>query len=331
MTHLAQAKQLVAESGRQLLCEGLVARTWGNVSCRTGENSFVITPSGLGYDSMHAEDVVPFDMLSGKWTGPRKPSSEKRVHAAVYRQFPDAGFVIHTHQTYASALGLAGFDNLRCTPGEERALGGVALAKYGLPGSKTLRNNVARALAGGTRCVLMAHHGALIAGTSAQEAFARAKLLEAVCKNACCGQPLQTCGDPALARQLADALKGNFAAVGVSTAAAAAAVAAQIDFIRPQLDDMAQMIGPKLIRVQADTEGVRSALEKFDAVLVKGVGTICRAQTANDCDALCMLVEKACISFLHTRALDAPAALSALDCLLMRMVYKMKYAKRIGG
>ncbi len=331
MTNLAQAKQLVAESGRRLLCEGLVARTWGNVSCRTGEDSFVITPSGLSYDNMRAEDVVPFDMLSGEWTGTRKPSSEKEAHAVVYRRFPDTGFVIHTHQAYASALGLAGFDKLRRTPGEESALGGVALAKYGLPGSKKLRNNVALALVGGAHCVLMAHHGALIAGANAQEAFARAKLLEAVCKSACRGQPAETAGNPAKAQRLADALKDGFAALGVSTAAAAAAVAAQVDFFRPQLDDMAQMIGPKLIRVEADVEKLRSALEKYDAVLVEGVGAVCRAQTASDCDALCMLVEKACIGLLHTRALGQSAALSALDCLLMRMVYKMKYAKRIGG
>ena len=55
-----------------------------------------------------------------------------RFTRAAYRQFPDAGFVIHTHQTYASALGLAGFDQGSISTADRAALGGIALAKYGL-------------------------------------------------------------------------------------------------------------------------------------------------------------------------------------------------------
>lgn len=123
-----EAKRLVAESGRMLLDEGLAARTWGNVSCRTGNKSMVITPSGLGYEGMTPEDIVPADMDTGKWEGARKPSSEKAVHLAAYRAFPDADFVIHTHQTFASAVSLAGFYSLSLSGEEKAALGGVALA-----------------------------------------------------------------------------------------------------------------------------------------------------------------------------------------------------------
>ena len=37
-------------------------------------------------------------------SGEIKPSSERGVHALVYRQRPEANFVIHTHQTQASAV-----------------------------------------------------------------------------------------------------------------------------------------------------------------------------------------------------------------------------------
>ncbi|NCB52611.1 MAG: class II aldolase/adducin family protein [Clostridia bacterium] len=172
------AKQTVADAGRLLLRERLVARTWGNVSCRTGAQSFVITPSGLGYDQMTGDDVVSYDMAEETWTGPREPSSEKGVHTAAYRRFPDAGAVIHTHQTYASALGLAGFGGLSPSENEMSELGGIALAKYGLPGSERLTENVAEAMGQNAHIVLMANHGALIVGRDMDEAFRRAALLE---------------------------------------------------------------------------------------------------------------------------------------------------------
>ena len=44
-----KARKLLVDTGKDLLRTGLVARTWGNVSCRLDEDSIVITPSGLDY------------------------------------------------------------------------------------------------------------------------------------------------------------------------------------------------------------------------------------------------------------------------------------------
>ena len=136
----------VAETGRLLLEKRLVARTWGNFSARLDETHFVITPSGLGYEQMIADDMVRFCIADETWEGTRKPSSEKGIHAAAYRLFPEVGFVIHTHQAYATALGLTEHGQLGLTEEEREALGGVAWAEYGLPGTKKLREAVAAAL-----------------------------------------------------------------------------------------------------------------------------------------------------------------------------------------
>ena len=56
----AEARRIVVEAGRKLLQEGLVARTWGNVSARVSESQFVITPSGMAYDTMAEEQLVRF-------------------------------------------------------------------------------------------------------------------------------------------------------------------------------------------------------------------------------------------------------------------------------
>lgn len=99
----------ICETGRELLENGLVARTWGNVSARADGEHYLVTPSGMDYGSIAPEDIALCDLATGKWTGPRRPSGERAVHALAYSMFEDVNFVIHTHQTYASALGLCGY------------------------------------------------------------------------------------------------------------------------------------------------------------------------------------------------------------------------------
>lgn len=328
----ADAKRIVADSGRMLLDEGLTARTWGNISCRTGKDTMVITPSGLGYESMTADDIATMDMNTGKWTGKLKPSSEKGVHIAAYRAFSDAQFVIHTHQAYASAIGIVGFEALSLSAEEKDSLGGVALAGYGLPGTKKLAKNVAAAFATGSHVVLMAHHGAVIAGKDRAEAFERALLLEDVCRRACEGQPAVSPGvDDALATKLTAAAKKAYGFAAFTGSPAVLACAASGETVLAQLDDMAQMIGKKLITAGFDENSVVEALKKHDLVLVPGVGAICRAASDGDCHAMCLLAEKSCICWLHTKALGVKGKLSGLDTWLMRTIYLKKYSKKIGG
>ncbi|HWR19893.1 MAG TPA: class II aldolase/adducin family protein [Clostridia bacterium] len=327
-----EARQAVADAGRILLKEGLVARTWGNMSCRIDEKTFAITPSGLSYESMTADDVVVYNMEDETWCGSRKPSSEKGVHIAAYKQFRDAGFVVHTHQTYASALGLSGFDTLSPTTEENDILGGIALAKYGLPGTKHLCSNVTTALTKGAHAVLMAQHGALIAGRDQKDACDRARFLEEVCKRACKGQPGagELHHEQEILRVVSRA-REFYPYAGFTVAPPVREVAATVRSFRAQLDDMAQMIGARLIVIDAEPELILNALKARSAVLVKDIGAICRADTEGDVAALKLLTEKACVCFLHTRALKADITLSPLDTMLMRMIYKNKYSKKIGG
>jgi L-fuculose-phosphate aldolase len=229
-------------------------------------------------------------------------------------------------------LGLSGFHAGLFTAEQTAALGGIALAKYGLPGTKKLKSNVVAALATGAHVVLMAQHGALIVGADRNEAFSRAILLETLCKSACKGQAEEDLrGDEAKAATLKEFVSGAFGHVAVSTAPAVLRTANSASMFRAQLDDMAQIIGPKMFCVDPAPDTVLKALRRRDAVLVKGVGALCRADTRGDCEALPLLVEKACVGYLHTRALNVNVALSSFDALLMRTVYQMKYAKKAGS
>ncbi len=178
----SKARKLLVDTGRELLETGLVARTWGNISCRLDRDSIVITPSGLDYTITGEEDIVQMNLRTGQYQGIHKPSGERRIHIAAYQIFPEVNFVIHTHQTYATALGLAGFTNMDITKEEEAMLGGIRLADYGLPGTKKLTNAVKVALQTGAKVVLMRHHGVLICGANQEETMSKAILLEEICK-----------------------------------------------------------------------------------------------------------------------------------------------------
>lgn len=181
---ILQAKNLVIEAGIKLVETGLIARTWGNVSCRVDENSFVITPSGKPYIGLTPDDIVEVRIDDLSYKGSIKPSSEKGVHAEVYKAHSDANFVIHTHQKNASVISdLA--SGISALSAEDSAIIGkeVPIAAYGLPGTGKLKKGVAAALANyDTKAIIMAHHGAVCFGKDSDEAFLVANTLESVCE-----------------------------------------------------------------------------------------------------------------------------------------------------
>ena len=69
----------------------------GNVSART-ETGFLITPTGLPYESMRPEDIVAVT-LAGAASGPRLPSSEWRFHRDIYVDRADAGAIVHARRS----------------------------------------------------------------------------------------------------------------------------------------------------------------------------------------------------------------------------------------
>ncbi|NLA76897.1 MAG: class II aldolase/adducin family protein [Clostridiales bacterium] len=144
---IMQAKQFVITAGKTLLETGLIARTWGNVSCRISDTQFVITPSGRAYDTLTPEEIVVVNIADLSYDGDVKPSSEKGIHAAVYRMRSEMNFVIHTHQINASVISALGMD-INGIEGEARDIIGdnVPLVSYGLPGTTKLRKGVIAAM-----------------------------------------------------------------------------------------------------------------------------------------------------------------------------------------
>jgi Ribulose-5-phosphate 4-epimerase and related epimerases and aldolases len=325
----SKARKLLVDAGRELLETGLVARTWGNVSCKLDDDSFVITPSGLDYTKTGEEDIVKMNLATGEWQGIHKPSGERRVHIAAYQTFPEVNFVIHTHQTYATALGLVGFSNLEITKEEKEMLGGIMVADYGLPGMKKLTNAVKAALETGAKVVLMIHHGALICGATQEETMNKAILLEKICKRNIKGNFEVTQGKTANeVEALLKAVREKFQYAALVQTPAAVVCANRGIPIYAQLDDMAQMIGRKVSMVSGSTEKIIKTLEKVNAVLVPGIGAVVRSESEDDTTALQLLVDKSAVCSIHTAASNEKVRIGAIDVALMKFVYQKKYSKQ---
>ncbi len=109
---LEELKEKVCKANLDLVRHGLVIFTWGNVSGIDREQGLVvIKPSGVSYDDMRPADMVVVDLASGRVVeGDLRPSSDTPTHLAIYRAWPEAGGVVHTHSTYATAWAQAGLD-----------------------------------------------------------------------------------------------------------------------------------------------------------------------------------------------------------------------------
>jgi len=102
---LEQLKKQVCQANLDLVKEGLVIQTWGNVSgIDRAKGLVVIKPSGVPYDGMKPEHQVVVSLATGRLVeGKLKPSSDTDTHLVLYRAFPEVGGIVHTHSLYATA------------------------------------------------------------------------------------------------------------------------------------------------------------------------------------------------------------------------------------
>jgi L-fuculose-phosphate aldolase len=179
---IEEARVKVCESGRRLLQEGLVARTWGNVSVRVSDKEMVITPSGRPYAELTPADMVLVNFHTLAFEGSIKPSSELKLHCEVYKNRPHIEAVIHTHQMYASIVAAAQKDVVVLDPAHEAILGAkvIKAAPYALPNSKKITFGTEKAIES-ANAALMANHGCVCIGRNLEDVFSVCKTLEEAC------------------------------------------------------------------------------------------------------------------------------------------------------
>lgn len=320
MLFLEERKQII-ELGHALIEHELIARTWGNISMRANENQFLITPSGMRYETLKPEDIVLVNINDLSYEGNIKPSSEKGIHASVYELKPEMNCVIHTHQKYASALSAAPFKEipLKYT---------VPCAAYGLPGTKHLMGNVRTALYVASQSVVMKFHGALTFGTSGDEALAVARELEEMCQ-AYIETQLYTTDDPVsdiTALFIEQPIKKQYALNEhyLQTPSLLAMSELELDLL-PLLDDFAQLTGIKAKCVKDE-----NAVKNDPVTLVKGKGAILKG-TPDEIEALRIVTEKAALAYVTAKLFGKVKPIPYFERLLMRLVFKHKYSKQAKG
>ena len=163
-------RELIA-TGRALLGAGLVRGTQGNLSARTAAGHLLITPAGMAYDSMEPEDLVVLDTDGSVLDGRNAPSSERRVHLAVYAARDDVAAIVHTHSPRAVRWSDLGEP---LPMGDD---GAVPTAAYALTGTDDLATNAVGAL-GDAPAVLLAGHGVVAVGADVAAARAVAERVE---------------------------------------------------------------------------------------------------------------------------------------------------------
>jgi len=174
-----ECREMLVVYGQRLLASGLVQGTWGNLSVRLNEEEMLVTPSGVDYERLQPEDMVVVSIKNLKYDRfGNRPTSEKSLHAGIYRHRPDVGAVIHTHSTYCCAFAAAKMPLEVENPVLAEEIGSIIrVADYARPGTSALSRNTVRALGNGKGCI-MAHHGMVCCGVDLKQTFHICSMIE---------------------------------------------------------------------------------------------------------------------------------------------------------
>lgn len=138
MTQSSQLDQLVAA------CHWIGARGWapatgGNMSVRQDAQFCLLSESGKDKGSLTRDDFIQVDIATNLVPSGRKPSAETGLHTLIYRLFPDAGAVLHTHTVNSTvlsrveksaALTLQGYEMQKTLAGQSSHLEAVPIVLF---------------------------------------------------------------------------------------------------------------------------------------------------------------------------------------------------------
>ncbi|MFA5763041.1 MAG: class II aldolase/adducin family protein [Bacilli bacterium] len=349
--NIQRARQLVVEAGLKLVKSGLIARTWGNISARVSDTQFVVTPKGRGYETLKPEDIVLLNIEDCSYKGDIKPSSEKGIHAAVYKLRKDINFVIHTHQLNASVLSVLG-QGIKVTKSDQDLLGDyVPNAAYGISSTKKLAKNAAKAIKDNPKSVvfLLRSHGAFSLGGTIEEAFDRVFALEQAAE-----KEIYRLTDVSSLEELRNKYIRQFVNEVNFTPKSfkniripddivkfsktnhiiyddnpdVSAVSANGKTFYPYIDDVAQIIGVSIRN--GKIEDALNNLKGRSAVLIQGAGALCVGVNEFEAQAVEMILRKQCLCAMLVALTNIDKPLGTIDSWLQRLVYTHKYSKMKG-
>jgi L-ribulose-5-phosphate 4-epimerase len=182
---IAEVRRTVAELHQELVRNGLVAWTSGNISARVpGRDLIVIKPSGVVYDDLTPDSMVVVDLNGTLVEGDFSPSSDTATHAYIYRAMDSVCGVVHTHSPYATAWAAHGLA-IPCvlTALADEFGGEIPVAPFARIGGEEIGVAVVETLRGSrSPAVLLRNHGVYAIGGGARDAVKAAVMCEDAAK-----------------------------------------------------------------------------------------------------------------------------------------------------
>jgi L-fuculose-phosphate aldolase len=171
---------------------GMTTTSGGNISVIDDQGDIWVTPASIDKGSLRPTDIM-LVKNDGTIIGRHKPSSEYPFHRAIYKIRPDIKAIIHAHPP-----ALVSFSIVHSIPdtsiiSQARHISGpIGYAKYELPGSQKLGDQIAIEFNKGFNAVIMENHGTVVGGTDLVDAFQRFETLEFCARTILYGQTIGT-------------------------------------------------------------------------------------------------------------------------------------------
>ncbi len=175
-----ELKQLIVEIGKRIWMRGYVASNDGNITVKLNDKELLTTPTGVSKGFMNTDMIIKVDNNGKVISGNSKyrPSSEVKMHLEVYKERPDIKSVVHAHPPYATSFAVAGIPLNKCIlPEAIIVIGAVPIAKYGLPSTMEIPENIREHIKK-SDAILLENHGALTLGTDLLNAYHKMETLE---------------------------------------------------------------------------------------------------------------------------------------------------------
>ena len=171
-------KKEMIETALEMKRNNLISLAGGNVSVRMPNGDIIITPSGMSYEIMEPDDMIVFDKDKNVIEGTRKQSVDTPALFHIFDNMPGVNAILHTHQPYATAVGLISDELPACLTTQANATkGAVTVAPYSPPGNLSMGVLTVDYI-GDKLAVILKHHGVISVGKDLKEALCAAVYLE---------------------------------------------------------------------------------------------------------------------------------------------------------
>ena len=171
-------KKELIRAGKLLYQKNFIVAAEGNISIKLDKEKILVTPSGLNKGFLAERELVVVDLQGKKLSGYLNPSSELKMHLAVYKMREDIKAVVHAHPPYATALTVAG-ESLEefFLPEAVLALDKVPLSGYATPTTSEVPKAIEELITK-TDTILLKNHGVLACGKDLWDAFFKLETVE---------------------------------------------------------------------------------------------------------------------------------------------------------